>query len=101
AALAFACCKGSFTSASSVSFARAAEFGEDSTRRWWRYPSQSFGRAHYRLPGRSPKGPKKLAEREGFEPSIRLPVCRISSAVLSTAQPPLQRAQKLRGLGRI
>ena len=30
-----------------------------------------------------------LAEREGFEPPIRLPVCRISSAVLSTTQPPL------------
>ena len=34
----------------------------------------------------------KLAEREGFEPPIRLPVCRISSAVLSTTQPPLQLA---------
>src|SRR5215472_4485797 len=33
---------------------------------------------------------KVLAEREGFEPPIRLPVCRISSAVLSTTQPPLQ-----------
>lgn len=32
-----------------------------------------------------------LAEREGFEPSIQLPVCRISSAVLSTTQPPLRR----------
>ena len=31
-----------------------------------------------------------LAEREGFEPPIRLPVRRISSAVLSTTQPPLQ-----------
>ena len=31
-----------------------------------------------------------MAEREGFEPPIRLPVCRISSAVLSTAQPPLR-----------
>ena len=36
-----------------------------------------------------------VAEREGFEPPIRLPVCRISSAVLSTTQPPLQ-AVKLR-----
>src|SRR6266540_426274 len=35
-----------------------------------------------------------LAEREGFEPPIRLPVCRISSAVLSTAQPPLRRAER-------
>src|SRR5439155_24397267 len=32
-----------------------------------------------------------VAEREGFEPPIRLPVCRISSAVLSTTQPPLHR----------
>src|SRR6516165_6004237 len=31
-----------------------------------------------------------MAEREGFEPPIQLPVCRISSAVLSTAQPPLR-----------
>src|SRR6185503_2221914 len=30
-----------------------------------------------------------MAEREGFEPSIPLRVCRISSAVLSTTQPPL------------
>src|SRR6516165_7633523 len=33
-----------------------------------------------------------LAEREGFEPPIPLRVCRISSAVLSTTQPPLRRA---------
>jgi hypothetical protein len=42
----------------------------------------------------------RLAEREGFEPPIRLPVCRISSAVLSTTQPPLRRRsvkQPLRG----
>jgi two-component system sensor histidine kinase KdpD len=32
----------------------------------------------------------RLAEREGFEPPIRLPVCRISSAVHSTALPPLR-----------
>ncbi len=32
---------------------------------------------------------KSMAEREGFEPSIELPLCRISSAVLSTTQPPL------------
>src|SRR5689334_5186986 len=31
-----------------------------------------------------------LADREGFEPSIPLRVCRISSAVLSTAQPPVR-----------
>ena len=34
-----------------------------------------------------------MAEREGFEPPIRLPVCRISSAVLSTTQPPLRGAE--------
>jgi hypothetical protein len=33
-----------------------------------------------------------LAERAGFEPAIPLRVCRISSAVLSTTQPPLQGA---------
>ena len=32
----------------------------------------------------------KLADRGGFEPPVRLPVRRISSAVLSTAQPPVQ-----------
>ncbi len=32
-----------------------------------------------------------MAEREGFEPSVQLPVRRISSAVLSTTQPPLRR----------
>ena len=31
-----------------------------------------------------------MAERGGFEPPIRLPVCRISSAVHSTTLPPLQ-----------
>ena len=35
-----------------------------------------------------------LAEREGFEPPIRLPVCRISSAVHSTALPPLRSPQR-------
>ena len=30
-----------------------------------------------------------FAEREGFEPSIRFPVCLISSQVPSTTQPPL------------
>src|SRR6478672_4199038 len=34
--------------------------------------------------------PRCLAEREGFEPPIPLRVCRISSAVLSTTQPPLR-----------
>ena len=33
---------------------------------------------------------KELAERVGFEPTVRLPVRRISSAVLSTTQPPLR-----------
>jgi hypothetical protein len=35
-----------------------------------------------------------LAEREGFEPPIRLPVCRISSAVHSTALPPLRKPKR-------
>src|SRR5215472_1539446 len=35
-------------------------------------------------------GQRPLAEREGFEPPIPLRVCRISSAVLSTTQPPLR-----------
>ena len=38
----------------------------------------------------------ELAEREGFEPPIQLPVCRISSAVLSTTQPPLRGATGVR-----
>src|SRR5437762_14283717 len=35
-----------------------------------------------------------VAEREGFEPPIRLPVCRISSAVHSTSLAPLREAKK-------
>src|SRR5262249_51077252 len=35
-----------------------------------------------------------VAEREGFEPPIRLPVCRISSAVRSTTLPPLRRGRE-------
>src|SRR6266508_1219012 len=58
------------------------------------------------LPGRdtragnnvlNPQGDRnlqRLAEREGFEPPIRLPVCRISSAVHSTTQPPLRGEQR-------
>ena len=38
----------------------------------------------------------EVAEREGFEPPIQLPVCRISSAVLSTTQPPLQQGRGTR-----
>jgi hypothetical protein len=36
----------------------------------------------------------KLAEREGFEPPIELPLCRISSAVHSTALPSLREIEK-------
>src|ERR1041384_7448451 len=46
----------------------------------------------------------RLAEREGFEPPIRLPVCRISSAVHSTTLPPLHQGQdgaKPRGAGKV
>src|SRR3546814_8109627 len=36
-----------------------------------------------------------MTEREGFEPSIRLPVCRISSAVHSTTLPPDRKSTRL------
>ena len=36
-----------------------------------------------------------MAERGGFEPPIGLRLCRISSAVLSTAQPPLRSLQQV------
>jgi hypothetical protein len=36
-----------------------------------------------------------MAEREGFEPPMELPPCRISSAVLSTTQPPLRVGDRL------
>src|ERR1700720_4707703 len=45
-----------------------------------------------------PKG-QRVAEREGFEPPIRLPVCRISSAVHSTTLPPLHRSYAACGRG--
>ena len=38
-------------------------------------------------------GLKRLAEREGFEPPMRSPPCRISSAVHSTTLPPLRRSR--------
>src|SRR5215470_6031701 len=42
----------------------------------------------------------ELAEREGFEPPVRLPVRRISSAVRSTTLPPLHTADARRHLAR-
>ncbi len=36
---------------------------------------------------------KEMAEREGFEPPMRSPPCRISSAVHSTTLPPLRRSR--------
>jgi hypothetical protein len=39
-----------------------------------------------------------MAERVGFEPTVLLQVRRISSAVLSTTQPPLQVAATFVGL---
>ena len=36
-----------------------------------------------------------LADREGFEPPVRLPVRRISSAVLSTTQPPVRKSNQI------
>ena len=41
-------------------------------------------------PPHQPYQVKTVAEGEGFEPSIQLPRCRISSAVPSTSQPPLR-----------
>jgi hypothetical protein len=43
-----------------------------------------------------------MAEREGFEPPIRLPVFRISSAARSTTLPPLRgrKGQQARSVGR-
>lgn len=38
----------------------------------------------------------KMAERVGFEPTIPLQVCRISSAVHSTTLPPLRMRERLR-----
>ena len=38
---------------------------------------------------------EKVADREGFEPPVQLPVRRISSAVLSTTQPPVRRGHPL------
>ena len=35
----------------------------------------------------------EVAERVGFEPTVPLPARRISSAVLSTSQPPLRKDQ--------
>ena len=35
-----------------------------------------------------------VAERVGFEPTVQLPVRRISSAVLSTTQPPLRMCRR-------
>ena len=36
-----------------------------------------------------------MAEREGFEPPIELPLCRISSAVHSTTLPSLREIDRL------
>jgi hypothetical protein len=38
---------------------------------------------------------KIMAEREGFEPPVRLPVLRISSATHSTTLPPLREGSRL------
>ena len=46
------------------------------------------------LPVRHEAGPASgaglMAEREGFEPSVRLPVRSLSKGVLSTTQPPFR-----------
>src|SRR5215213_5647550 len=51
-----------------------------------RVRAQGTGKAAYN----STRYAGVLAERGGFEPPIRLPVCRISSAVHSTTLPPLR-----------
>jgi hypothetical protein len=38
---------------------------------------------------------EELAEREGFEPPMELPPCRISSAVHSTTLPPLREVERI------
>ena len=43
----------------------------------------------------------RLAEREGFEPPIELPLCRISSAVHSTALPSLREIERARKATRL
>src|SRR6266404_9593368 len=50
---------------------------------------RQFGHRLFDIFERCHGHPRRLAEREGFEPPIRLPVCRISSAVHSTTLPPL------------
>lgn len=35
-------------------------------------------------------GEKEVADREGFEPSIQLPVCVLSRDVVSATHPPVQ-----------
>src|SRR6478735_11358408 len=53
--------------------------------------SRSSGMARaVEIPKTNMRTAKSVAEREGFEPPIPLRVCRISSAVLSTTQPPLR-----------
>ena len=42
-----------------------------------------------------------MAERVGFEPTIESPLCRISSAVLSTTQPPLRQGFRDRPAHRV
>ena len=39
-----------------------------------------------------------MAERVGFEPTVESPLRRISSAVLSTTQPPLRQREPVKGL---
>ncbi len=52
------------------------------------------GRSSFSLPGAAHD--QTMAERGRFELPIQLPVCRISSAVLSTTQPPLRNTRRTR-----
>ena len=58
-----------------------------------RRPRRGFSRG-YINPGNGGEGAFLLAEREGFEPPVRLHVLRISSAARSTTLPPLRRTRR-------
>ena len=66
---------------------------------WTTYPQQKKRRPSYGKRRKKPNYAMKtrvMAERMGFEPTIPLQVCRISSAVHSTTLPPLRMRERLR-----
>lgn len=64
---------------------------------WKADPAHRFGASHSVLlrsePSVSFRMLRRVAEREGFEPPMELPPCRISSAVQSTTLPPLREVE--------